>query len=181
MESMEKRFLYSICEEIMPNISLIRSSVKRDSFALMIKNGETLTPSHVSDIGERNALSPIFIVLSQGLPLDLSRRYARSLGAKLVLPKSADAAAKVLSTCNFSICESAEYAIFSLSAKLPTYINASCPKCRSLTARICASGANPNVIMPYTKNRTDMICQRFTAESDFLPAIAVVRNILNLT
>jgi hypothetical protein len=162
----------------MPYVPIKKSAV---SFALMMRDGESLSPHQILNIQKRTGLSPIFITYSQDGELDVSRRYARTLGATLAIPRCAAAAAELLSACNFSICESAEYAIFSLSAKLPTYINASCPKCRSLTARICASGANPNVIMPYTKNRTDMICQRFTAESDFLPAIAVVRNILNLT
>ncbi len=180
MKDKEKLFLYSICEEIMPNIPPRKKSAEAKSFALMIRSGESLAPSHVSEIGARTKLSPVFITFSQGAPLDVSRLYARALGAKLFLPRSAAAATEILNTCNFSICESEEYAIFSLSAKIPTYINASCPKCRNFAARLCASGTPPSVIVPYTKNRTEEISTLSPREADFEPTIVQLRNALNI-
>ena len=164
----------------MPTIPKITQGRKSDSFALMIRNGESLAPAHVLEIGNRSGLFPRFITFSQGSPLDVSRLYARALGAKLFLPRSASAALQILSTCNFSICESAESAILSLSACIPAYISVSSPECRNFAARLCSRGISPHVLIPYAKNRTDRILRVSPREEDFAVAISEVRNILNM-
>lgn len=141
----------------MPYVNTSSRTREPHSFALMINRGDSLSPTNVTEIERRTHLSPIFITFSDGASLDISRRYAREVGAKLFMPRTADAARQIISTCNFSICEGFESAIFSLSAKIPAYVYASSPECRSFAARLCAVGISPSLLIPYTKNRTGII------------------------
>ena len=175
MKKEEKKFLYSICEEIMPYMPIKK---RTESFALMMRDGESITPSQISGICERTGLSPIFITCSLGGELDISRRYARSLGAPLALPRCGAAVTELLSACNFSICESEESAILSISARVPAYLSASRAPCRSFAAQLFAKGISGEVIIPYTKNRTGAISTRKPHENDLSQAIEVLRSVI---
>lgn len=178
MKRREKDFLFSMCEEIMPNLPLCKREKKHESFALMMKNGETLSPTQILEISIRNKLSPLFITLSTDKSLDVSRLYARALGAPLFIPRSAGAASEILTSCNFSICEGWESAIFSLSAGVPAYVNASSRECRSFVAALTSGGISPCVVSPYTKNRTELISKLFPCDDNFAALMPELRKIL---
>lgn len=162
----------------MPPLSLCKRKSDSECFALMIKNGETLSPFQISEISQRNELTPIFVTFSTDRPLDVSRLYARALGAPLFIPRSAGAASEILSSCNFSICESEESAILSISARVPVYLSASSPECRSFAARLCSVGVSQEVIIPYTKNRTGAISTRRPQEKELARAAEVIRSVI---
>lgn len=171
MKEKDKRFLYSISEEIMPDISAIRA----ERFALMLRNGESITPPQIAEIRTRTKLYPIFITHSLAGELDTSLRYARSLDSSLFIPRRATDAVRILSTCNFSICENPESAIFSIFAKVPAYLCAASSESRSFAARLCERGVSPNVLIPYTKNRTESIASLFPVEKEL---VATARELL---
>lgn len=151
---------------------------KEDSFALMVTSGESISPPQISEIRERTGLSPVFITFSLESELDVSRRYARALGSRLFLPRSAMAVVEILSSCNFSICESEESAILSISARVPAYLSASSAPCRSFAARLLAEGISGEVIIPYTKNRTGAISTRRPQEKELARAAEVIRSVI---
>lgn len=178
MKRRKNDFLFSMCEEIMPKLPLRTRERMHDSFALMVNDGETLSPMQIAEISQRNKLFPVFITFSTGRSLDVSRLYARALGATLFMPRSSAASFKILTACNFSICEGLESAIISLCAGVPAYVNASSRKCRSFVAALTQGGISPCVLSPYTKNRTEHISKLFPCDDDFTPVITELRNIL---
>ena len=149
-----------------------------ENFAIMLSNGESISPPQISEIRERTRLSPIFITCSLESELDVSRQYARSLGSKLFLPRSSAAVSELLSSCNFSICESAESAILSISARVPAYISASSAPCRSFAAKLLGKGISGEVIIPYTKNRTGAISARQPHENELSVTVEVLRSLI---
>ena len=162
----------------MPNIMPHEKIREQKSFALMIRSGESIAPPQIAEIRTRTGLSPIFITSLFGGELDTSRLYARALGANLFLPRCASDAAEILSACNFSICESAESAILSISARVPAYLSVSTSESRSLAALLYANGISERVIIPYTKNRTGAIEARHPHESELSRGVTILRSLI---
>jgi len=151
---MLEEFLYSIAEEIMPAIEPRHNAAH---FAFIAEDGRSMTESELWDICRRTSLSPIFLAISREGPLIASRRLARRFNARVLIPGNRRELMAALSSCRFSISESALGAFLSFISKTPVYLDVTADDCREMLWELSSLPHSENAVIPYTKSRTSGI------------------------
>ncbi len=137
-----------------------------ENFALILtENG--ICRRDICRIEERTGLKPMFLSPISESGLHASRRYARLFGADLIRPCSARQLESALSSCSFTVTDSAREALISVVVGKPVFIDAENAACRALLSRLAASGAPRGLATAYTKNRTEHIREVGARGSDF--------------
>ena len=135
-------------------------------FAIFLSERPRLSVHDISFISSRNSLEPIFISSRKWRRISISRRFSRSLFAKIHLPESRRELSSTLSDCSFSLCENSEDALLSLSLGTPSYLCADEPPARLLLSRILAYGRGQSFILPFTKRHLEKIEKVGCSDSD---------------
>lgn len=156
MKDYLESFYFSLAEEITPDAPDVRASGDKE-FAVILGDGDTLSPSDIENISKRTSLSPIFFAISRDVSLDISRLYSRWLGAPLIIPRGLSESVSAMRECNFTVCENSVGALFSFISRTPAYLNSSSDGCREIIAEFSGEGFLSSVFIPYTKGRTELI------------------------
>lgn len=175
MRKLKNAFSYSIAEEIMPDLSTLYGKTNPDKFALFLKTGESLSIPEIQDIKIRTGLSPLFFEISENSSAELSRSYARGLGAPIVRVITQCKLAFALKECSFTVSEDVTGALLSFLSHTPTYVDAGCAEIRSFIGDISKYDIPADAIIPYTKNRTEIITGPITKYGFFQDAIEKIR------
>ena len=175
VKNLKNVFSYSIAEEIMPDLAHLGRKDSPDKFALILKTGASLSIPDICDIKTRTGLSPLFFEISQASNTELSRAYARRLGAPITKAFTRCNFATTLKECSFSISEDVTGFFLSFLSHTPTYVDAGCSEIRSLIGEMIKFDIPHGIIIPYTKNRTKIIDRTISSHADFCDAIKKIR------
>lgn len=168
-------FAYSIANEIAPDLKEQASRCKGRNFAFILGSGTSLTAGDVREITERTDLTPIFIVFRENTEIDASRYFSRLFDSKILFPRNRSEFGAAVKECQFTVSESILGAYSSLLSHTPVYLNSKSGVCRSFIAELVAMGCSENILIPYTKNRTDIIKKVRAHDSDFSYIINKIR------
>ncbi len=138
-----------------------------NGFAVILSRDSGICKRDIAQIEARTGLPAVFLAPISGTGLGLSRKYARLFGRELIRPSGIRQLDNVLSSCAFSVSDSAEDALISILAGKPSYIDASDAECRLLLARLALCGCPRGLATAYTKNRTSHIKEVGARGSDF--------------
>lgn len=170
------KLAFSVANEIAPDLKKRRNINGRDCFALVLNIGSSLTIGDVREISERLTLTPVFIAFNTELEFDKSRNFSRFFDSKILIPKTKKEFYDAISECEFTVSENIAGAYFSLLSHKTSYLNAKCGVCRTFIAELISMGCSENIILPYTKNRTDIIKKVRARDSDFSYIINKIQN-----
>ena len=167
-------FKKMIVKRLIPEV-IAKKSKRANSFGVVLKNGETLRVQSLAEIRKRTSLSPIFFVISEGDSLDISRRYARCLGERLVFVSSLGDAVRIISETAFTVSESISGCYISFFAGTPVYLEDSSELSRSFIKEIKTSSVSEDIFIPYSKNKTEKIGNSVNKIPDFALATKKLR------
>ena len=170
------KIAYSVANEIAPDLKKRKNFNGRGYFALVLNHGSSLTIGDVREIAERLALTPVFIAFNMEREFDKSRYFSRLFNSKILLPKTKNEFYNAISECEFTVSENITGAFFSLLSHKPSYLNAKCGVCRTFIAELMSMGCDENIIIPYTKNRIEIIKKVRARDSDFSYIINKIQN-----
>lgn len=169
-------FAYSIASEIAPDLKKEVSRCRGGSFAFVLKGGTSLTAGDVREITERTNLTPLFILLREKTEIDASRYFSRLFDSKILLVRSNSEFCSAVKECRFTVSESILGAYSSILSYTPAYLNAKSDVSRSFIAELASMGCSKNILIPYIKNRIDIIKKVRAQDSDFSYIINKIRD-----
>jgi len=170
------KFAYSVANEIAPDLKKRTNLFNCGCFALILNDGSSLTIGDVGEISKRLALRPVFIAFDTNGEFDRSRCFSRFFNSKVLIPKTKNEFHNAISECEFTVSENIAGAYFSLLSHKPSYLNAKFGACRTFIAELISMGCDENIIIPYTKNRTEIIKKVRVHDSDFSYIINKIQN-----
>ncbi len=147
-------------------------------FAVILSPKRAISKKDMEKIIKRTKMSPVFFSDSSRDMLTRSRFYARIFNTGVVKTRSYAEFKRVIKDCAFTICDSPRPALFSLLSNTPAFIDSGDIGCRHLAGKAAACGCPRGIIIPYTKNRTEIINKVGATGSDFTDVILnVIRRV----
>ena len=157
---------------LIPNLSPANNKCEKKSFGVVLYDGSGISINGLLGIKETSSLDPFFFVTGHGA-LDISRRYARRLNARLAYLTSFGDAVRLFSELSFSVSENLFGAYASFSSGTPSYLSTLSAKNRTFLLEMKRCDIPQGIFMPYSDG--EKIKKTGASPSDFHIAVKKLR------